>query len=222
MVDESLIAYLEGQLKAKAPKLAEMEDLQSLLREVFAYTEKTHPFDEEEVEALIDAIDTCKILDPACGSGAFPMGILHKLVFILRKLDPKNERWKQKQLDKLDSVAIREELERIFENNDDDYGRKLYLIENCNLWRRYSAHSHSNRETAFFHLPHLRSARQQEQGPKLWRPPVAEPRDQVRRSQYTYFLEHREGPTIVTDRPTPAQTGEGIGDRASQTLLCPA
>ena len=131
MVDESLIAYLEGQLKAKVPKLAEMKDLQDLLREVFAYTEKAHPFDEQEVEALIDAIDTCNILDPACGSGAFPMGILHKLVFILRKLDPKNERWKQKQLDKLDSVAIREELERIFENNDDDYGRKLYLIENC-------------------------------------------------------------------------------------------
>jgi hypothetical protein len=83
MVDESLIAYLEGQLKAKVPKLAEMKDLQNLLREVFAYTEKAHPFDEEEVEALIDAIDTCKILDPACGSGAFPMGILHKLVFIL-------------------------------------------------------------------------------------------------------------------------------------------
>lgn len=131
MVDESLIVYLEGQLKAKVPGLSDMKDLQNLLREVFAYTEKVHPFDEDEVEALIDAIDKCKILDPACGSGAFPMGILHKLVFILGKLDPQNERWKQKQLDKLDSVSMREELERTFENNDDDYGRKLYLIENC-------------------------------------------------------------------------------------------
>ncbi|MFC1461047.1 Eco57I restriction-modification methylase domain-containing protein [Verrucomicrobiota bacterium] len=131
MVDESLIAYLEGQLKAKVPKLAKMKDLKDLLREVFAYTEKVHPFDKKEVEALIDAIDTCKILDPACGSGAFPMGILHKLVFILGKLDPHNERWKQKQMDKLDSVSMREELERTFENNDDDFGRKLCLIENC-------------------------------------------------------------------------------------------
>lgn len=131
MVDESLIAYMEGQLKKRVPKLAEMNELQDLLREVFAYTEKAHPFDEEEVKALIDAIDTCKILDPACGSGAFPMGILHKLVFILGKLDPDNEQWKQKQIDKLDSVSMREELERIFEDNDDDYGRKLYLIENC-------------------------------------------------------------------------------------------
>ena len=131
MVDESLIAYLEGRLKSRIPRLADMEELQSLLREVFAYTEKTHPFNEEEVDALIAAIDECKILDPACGSGAFPMGILHKLVFILRKIDPHNTRWKQKQMDKLDSISMREELERAFRDNDDDYGRKLYLIENC-------------------------------------------------------------------------------------------
>ncbi|MCK4236375.1 MAG: Eco57I restriction-modification methylase domain-containing protein, partial [Candidatus Krumholzibacteria bacterium] len=138
MVDESLIAYLEGQLKSRVPKLAEMKDLQNLLREVLAYTEKVHPFDEEEVEALIDAIDTCKILDPACGSGAFPMGILHKLVFILGKLDPHNERWKQKQIAKAEQipdVSAREiavsAIEKDFETNDLDYGRKLYLIESC-------------------------------------------------------------------------------------------
>ena len=138
MVDESLIAYLEGQLKAKVPKLSEMKDLQDLLREVFAYTEKVHPFDEEEVEALIDAIDTCKILDPACGSGAFPMGILHKLVFILAKLDPNNDHWKEKQIAKAEQipdVSAREiavnAIEKDFETNDLDYGRKLYLIENC-------------------------------------------------------------------------------------------
>jgi len=138
MVDESLVAYLEGRLKAKVPKLAEMKDLQDLLREIFAYTEKVHPFDEEEVEALIDAIDTCKILDPACGSGAFPMGILHKLVFILGKLDQHNERWKQKQIAKAEQipdVSAREiavgAIEKDFETNDLDYGRKLYLIENC-------------------------------------------------------------------------------------------
>ena len=72
-----------------------------------------------------------KILDPACGSGAFPMGVLHKLVYILGKLDPDNERWKQTQLAKLDSAPMREALEAAFEDNNDDYGRKLYLIENC-------------------------------------------------------------------------------------------
>jgi adenine-specific DNA-methyltransferase len=138
MVEESLIAYLEAELKKRVPRLAEMDDLQNLLREVFAYTENIHPFDGEEVAALIEAIDTCKILDPACGSGAFPMGILHKLVFILGKLDPQNERWKRKQImkaEQIPDVSAREvavaAIEHDFETNDLDYGRKLYLIENC-------------------------------------------------------------------------------------------
>ncbi|MBF0565664.1 MAG: Eco57I restriction-modification methylase domain-containing protein [Nitrospirae bacterium] len=87
---------------------------------------------------LINAIDNCKILDPACGSGAFPMGILHKLVHILHKLDPNNEKWKERQLEKaqtIDDVTIREQLiddiETAFAGNELDYGRKLYLIENC-------------------------------------------------------------------------------------------
>lgn len=72
MVDESLIAYLEGRLKAKVPKLAKMKDLQNLLREVFAYTEKVHPFDEMEVKALIDAIDTARSSIPLAAPGPFP------------------------------------------------------------------------------------------------------------------------------------------------------
>jgi hypothetical protein len=36
---------------------------------------------------VIIAIDNLKILDPAVGSGAYPMGILQRLVFILDKID---------------------------------------------------------------------------------------------------------------------------------------
>jgi hypothetical protein len=100
---------------------------------LFAYTEKEHAFTDSPlaVATLIAAIDALKILDPACGSGAFPMGVLHKLVYILGKLDPANDRWKQTQLQKLDSAPMREALEATFQDNNDDYGRKLYLIENC-------------------------------------------------------------------------------------------
>ena len=101
------------------------------LSQLFAYTEEPHAFTPAEVATLIAAIDALKILDPACGSGAFPMGVLHKLVYCLGKLDPDNDRWKQTQLAKLDSAPMREELERAFADNNDDYGRKLYLIENC-------------------------------------------------------------------------------------------
>ena len=58
-------------------------EIEKKLRELFAYNDKPHRFDEVEIEVLIRAIDTLKILDPAVGSGAFPMGVLHRLVFIL-------------------------------------------------------------------------------------------------------------------------------------------
>lgn len=145
MVDESLIAYFKRAL----PEDAETE---AKLHQLFAYNREPHQFTGVETAKLINAIDTLKVLDPACGSGAFPMGILHKLVFLLGKLDPGNVQWWQRQIDrvngtiksaeKIDDSIIREstidELEReidnineAFERNELDYGRKLYLIENC-------------------------------------------------------------------------------------------
>jgi REP element-mobilizing transposase RayT/type I restriction-modification system DNA methylase subunit len=112
--------------------------LRSKLDNLFSYTEAPPEFSDCEIDVLIRAIDSCKILDPACGSGAFPMGILQKLVFVLGKLDPKNERWEKRQIDEArkieDANERRERIREImddFEANDDDYGRKLYLIENC-------------------------------------------------------------------------------------------
>lgn len=131
MVDESLLAYLKQNLNDKP-------ETENNLRELLSYSEKEFQFSNSEREKLIHAIDTIKIIDPACGSGAFPMGILHKLVHTLHKLDPKNELWKQRQIEKasaIDDITSREAaietIEEAFENNELDYGRKLYLIENC-------------------------------------------------------------------------------------------
>ncbi len=41
-----------------------------------------------------DAIKKIKVFDPACGSGAFPMGVLSELVHFLEILDPDNVEWK--------------------------------------------------------------------------------------------------------------------------------
>ncbi len=148
MVDESLIAYLKNTVRSRAIHCPS----ETKLRHLLSYNDEPHQFTDTEVEHLINAIDTLKILDPACGSGAFPMGILHKLVFLLGKLDPRNAQWRQRQIDrvqaaiatseKIDDSTFREsaiaELEReiesindAFERNALDYGRKLYLIENC-------------------------------------------------------------------------------------------
>ncbi len=143
MVDESLLAYFESTVNvnvgAASAALLELKmRLKPHLRELLNYENTQNPFDAPQTDALISAIDNLKILDPACGSGAFPMGILHKLVFVLSKLDPKNEKWRDRQIAKLktiDDSACREKATQVihdaFENNELDYGRKLFLIENC-------------------------------------------------------------------------------------------
>ncbi|HQP26107.1 MAG TPA: Eco57I restriction-modification methylase domain-containing protein, partial [Smithellaceae bacterium] len=125
MVDESLLAYFKVKLTDSSDAMDEK------LRQLLAYNDEPHGFSDDEVNVLITAIDHLKALDPAVGSGAFPMGMLHKLVHMLGKLDPGNEKWKQKQLAKMEDIELREQAERAFRDNPADYGRKLYLIQNC-------------------------------------------------------------------------------------------
>jgi adenine-specific DNA-methyltransferase len=143
MVDESLIAYLKQKLIPE--NNSNEEEAETKLRELVSYSGNGNPFDETQTQTLVSAIDEIKVLDPACGSGAFPMGILQQLVHVLQKLDPENERWKQLQLQRAqteiqqaieagDTASFSERLKEIadaFDNNAEDYGRKLYLIENC-------------------------------------------------------------------------------------------
>ncbi|MBP1467705.1 Eco57I restriction-modification methylase domain-containing protein [Candidatus Chloroploca sp. M-50] len=157
MVDEALVAYLDEHVR-QATRLSlaldanQLVSLNSRLRALLSYSEAAHGFSEDEVRHLIIAIDSLKILDPACGSGAFPMGVLQKLVHILGRLDPGNARWKERQIDRvretmrsaerIDDADIRdrtiadleqqiEAINEAFERNELDYGRKLFLIENC-------------------------------------------------------------------------------------------
>ncbi|MDY0094352.1 MAG: hypothetical protein RBT80_16790, partial [Candidatus Vecturithrix sp.] len=100
MVDESLIAYLSNALQNSPPGRGEgwvASEVEARLRHLLAYTDAPHQFTDAEVAALMTALHTAKILDPACGSGAFPMGMLHKMVHILTKLDPANVRWRETQ-----------------------------------------------------------------------------------------------------------------------------
>lgn len=142
MVDESLLAFFQSYLLRIMP---ETQQLEPRLRALLSYHAEAPDFSEEETECLVEAIDQIKVLDPACGSGAFPMGMLNKLVYLLSQLDPKNERWKKIQFDKaiaaIERVSTKKdqqvrqqrikEIENAFDNRvDSDYGRKLYLIRN--------------------------------------------------------------------------------------------
>ena len=128
------------KLKPSAKKIPanKRKQIQDNLRHLFEYSDEPHRFYPDEIDILIHTIDNVKILDPACGSGAFPMGILHRLVFILHKLDPQNKMWKNKQIARVDQIEVPsarkaaiEDIEHAFEKNALDYARKLFLIQNC-------------------------------------------------------------------------------------------
>lgn len=96
MVDESLIAYLRANTAYKK------DVLESLVHE-----DKLPQQLEENNQArkeLAQILRNIKILDPACGSGAFPVGALNRIVNILKKLS-------KRQLN--------------------EYETKMHLIENC-------------------------------------------------------------------------------------------
>jgi len=135
-----IVDYMTGQalFYALRQKVKELPDLDIRLTAALAHDNAPNPFNSVETGKLIAALDDLKILDPACGSGAFPMGVLHRLVHLLGKLDPGNARWKKRQLDKVAEITdpeireiFRHDVEEAFAKNELGYGRKLYLIENC-------------------------------------------------------------------------------------------
>ena len=73
MVDESLIAYLGDNAFVR-----------SLFRTDFTF-DKTKTDDYQKIAEKLKAV---KVLDPACGSGAFPMGLLNRMIDILERISP--------------------------------------------------------------------------------------------------------------------------------------
>lgn len=182
MVDEALLAYLkpklappdnDGGIRPTAPgldfgaapgelgleatgnkKKVEAPDRnEPRLRALLDFASRTHDFSTQEVDTLIAAIESCKAIDPAVGSGAFPLGLLQKLVHALAVLDPGGEKWKArnrayyvrrlKEAEDIPApneresatVAAQAELDKFdgaFNSGHyPDYTRKLYLIERC-------------------------------------------------------------------------------------------
>ncbi|MDM1521334.1 Eco57I restriction-modification methylase domain-containing protein [Myroides odoratimimus] len=146
MVDESLITYLKNAISDWGT--LDDKTLDKELHILTSYDNKVPFVDYPDLQKeIIAVLSRCTILDPACGSGAFPMGILQKMVHILQKLDSDNEIWKEVQLEKarkeseaaFDIGDKQDREERLLEINnafdqsinDPNYARKLFLIENC-------------------------------------------------------------------------------------------
>ncbi len=164
MVDESLKQYLSQKI---TPHDNDSEFFNERLNDLFSTADRrtelpssndTVLIYKEEIQPIIAALSQVKILDPAVGSGAFPMGALQKITSLLALLDPNNDGWKKQKLLELPSLksiendlkvsqqindtkaklAAEKELQdkrnaiiEQFKKQDHNYLRKLYLIENC-------------------------------------------------------------------------------------------
>ena len=117
MVNESLFIYLK---KHTAPE--NVETLKKLV-----YENILGNADDAFCEGVVNGIDRFKVLDPACGSGAFPMGVLHRLVDILKLVDSDNSKWLRLKLQPVDA-NYRDEFEKTLKQHLDDYSRKLGII----------------------------------------------------------------------------------------------
>jgi len=136
MTNESLKQYFITHLKNDTSTQTELEvKLDSLIKS----NNFENPFDERTSKQITKLIDDLRVVDPAVGSGAFPMAVLNKLVFILSKIDPDNTFWKKSQIngvkkavnDPIMQRKLIEQIEKQFKEKNADYGRKLYLIEKC-------------------------------------------------------------------------------------------
>lgn len=138
MVDESLVAHLKRSVG---------DEMEPVLRQLVQYNDIEPELTAGQKKAIMQSLYNCKVLDPACGSGAFPMGMLQQMVHVLNRIDPNNALWKEIMVENAiseTSEAYRNatdeeraemvaDIERSFNEsiNRPDYARKLYLIENC-------------------------------------------------------------------------------------------
>ena len=145
MVDEALVAALAERCQPSDNDCVFWQErLRYLLDYADAFSDASALFDAAETDAVVRAIAGLRVLDPAVGSGAFPMGVLHKLTLALGRLDPDNTRWaalqKERARQRADAAfetkdqrerdAELLEISQTFERYSGDFGRKLYLIQN--------------------------------------------------------------------------------------------
>lgn len=138
MVVESLVAHLKRLCG---------EEHEKSYRALLSYNDEEVTLSDELRLDIMKALYDCRVLDPACGSGAFPMGMLQMMVHVLRRIDPDNTMWRQLMVEQATVQAKQafgtddeqERSERLLDIddtfnksvNDPDYARKLYLIEHC-------------------------------------------------------------------------------------------
>ncbi|MCD8103116.1 MAG: hypothetical protein LUE26_11215 [Alistipes sp.] len=120
MAIESLVYYLNRKTDIDKDRIYPL----------FKPVDNLPEFKNPEKVALLKALDELKILDPACGSGAFPMGVLMKITGALQILDKDAAWWKQRQIEKIDNAKVRQDMQEKLDTATVEYARKIGIIQN--------------------------------------------------------------------------------------------
>ena len=121
MVDSSLLEFLKGKTGADENKL-------KALISWGQSDDEEYPLTGDEKQRIVTALAGLTILDPACGSGAFPIGILQKVVYVLQQADPRAEIWLENQLKSIASPELKRDIQEKYESENYDWLRKYGVI----------------------------------------------------------------------------------------------
>ena len=84
----------------------------------------------ENSKAIIHKLLETTVLDPACGSGAFPMGMLEEMMQVLTTVDPEGKVWVAEMMKSKDE-QFREHISEMFADGQIRYVKKLGLLRSC-------------------------------------------------------------------------------------------
>ena len=84
----------------------------------------------ENSKAIIHKLLETTVLDPACGSGAFPMGMLEEMMQVLTTVDPEGKVWVAEMMKSKDD-DFRNHISEMFADGQIRYVKKLGLLRSC-------------------------------------------------------------------------------------------
>lgn len=84
----------------------------------------------ENSKQIINKLLNTTVLDPACGSGAFPIGMLEEMMQVLSTVDPEGKVWVSEMMKSKDE-EFREHISEMYADGQIRYIKKLGLLRNC-------------------------------------------------------------------------------------------
>ncbi|WP_297205275.1 TaqI-like C-terminal specificity domain-containing protein [uncultured Brachyspira sp.] len=118
MVIEAIKLYLYKKLPDMKDKIDGIFDV-----------EESIEYSDKERELILKNIHDMIILDPACGSGAFPLGILQRVFNVIDKLDPKHEYYKELTLKDVTDPIVKAKYEKFYSTKEFNYIYKLFILQ---------------------------------------------------------------------------------------------